>query len=188
MGESGTHKTRPSPGPIRTDMSRTWISIPNSTQGTSLTIGPFSTHPRTLTFRLILTPSVFLSQKSSLISKHALPQDGVRTSLELLETTRWFSRRSTYQLSATTSARPPSGPPDLAKGSSSTIRLSALVELTARTPAREMVEAPLSARASLTQLPTSRLVSLPGVSVVARTTHPVSMPPCPRVSAGLTTP
>merc|ERR1712062_685465 len=73
-------------------------------------------------------------------------------------------------------------------GSSWTIRLSALAELTARTPAREMVEAPLSARASLTQLPTSRLVSLPGVSAVARTTRLVSMPPCPRVSAGLTTP
>merc|ERR1712157_376866 len=126
------------------------------------------------TFRLILTPSVFLSQKSSLISKHALPQDGVRTSLELLETTRWFSRRSTYQLSA--------------RGSSWTIRLSALAELTARTPAREMVEAPWSARASLTQLLTSRLVSLPGVLAVARTTHLVSMPLCPRVSAGLTTP
>merc|ERR1712227_869000 len=138
----GTHRTRPSPGPIRTDMSRTWISILNSTLGTLPTIGPFSTHPRILTFRLILTPSAFLSQKSSLISKHALPQDGVRTSLELLETTRWFSRRSTYQLSATTSARPPSGPPDSARGSSWTIRLSALVELTARTPAREMVEAP----------------------------------------------
>merc|ERR1712157_700252 len=54
--------------------------------------------------------------------------------------------------------------------------------------AREMVEAPWSARASLTQLLTSRLVSLPGVSVVARTTHLVSMPLCPRVSAGLTTP
>merc|ERR1712217_319077 len=134
------------------------------------------------------TPSAFLSQKSSLISKHALPQDGVSTSLELLETTRWFSRRSTYQLSATTSARPPSGPPDLARDSSWTIRLSALAELTARTPAREMVEAPLSARASLTQLPTSRLVSLPGVLAVARTTHLVSMPLCPRVSAGLTTP
>merc|ERR1712013_794442 len=127
-----------------------WISILNSTLGTLPTIGSFSTHPRTLTHRLILTPSVFLSQKSSLISKRALPQDGVRTSLELLETTRWFSRRSTYQLSATTSARPPSGPPDSARGSSWTIRLSALVELTARTPAREMVEAPSSARASLT--------------------------------------
>merc|ERR1712012_1398860 len=55
--ESGTHRTRPSPGPIRTDMSRTWISILNSTLGTLPTIGPFSTHPRTLTFRLILTPS-----------------------------------------------------------------------------------------------------------------------------------
>merc|ERR1712223_678645 len=117
--ENGTHRTRPSPGPIRTDMSRTWISILNSTLGTLPTIGPFFTHPRTLTFRPILTPSAFLSQKSSLISKHALPQGGVRTSLELLETTRWFSRRSTYQLS---------------------------VELTARTPAREMVVAPLSAR------------------------------------------
>merc|ERR1712223_572463 len=76
----------------------------------------------------------------------------------------------------------------LARGSSWTIRLSALVELTARTPAREMVVAPLSARASLTQLPTSRLVSLPGVSAVARTTHLVSTPLCPRVSAGSTTP
>merc|ERR1712079_97241 len=133
-------------------------------------------------------PYAFLSQRSSSMDRHALPQDGERTSLELLETTKWFSRRSTYQLSAMTSARPPSGPPDLARGSSSTIRLSALVELTARTPARGMVEAPLSARASLTQLPTSRLVSLPGVSAVARTTHLVSMPRCPRVSAGLTTP
>merc|ERR1712107_647607 len=97
-------------------------------------------------------------------------------------------RRSTYQLSAMTSARPPSGPPDSARGSSWTIRLSALVELTARTPAREMVEAPWSARASLTQLLTSRLVSLPGVLAVARTTHLVSMPLCPRVSVGLTTP
>merc|ERR1712013_734951 len=60
--ENGTHRTRPSPGPIRTDMSRTWISILNSTLGTLPTIGPFSTHPRTLTFRLILTPSVFLSR------------------------------------------------------------------------------------------------------------------------------
>merc|ERR1712013_309749 len=145
-------------------------------------------NPRNLTFRLILTPSVFLSQKSSLISKHALPQAGVRTSLELLETTRWFSRRSTFQLSAMTSVRPPSGPPDSVRDSSWTIRLSALVESTARTPAREMVEAPSSARASLTQLLTSRLVSLPGVSAVARTTHLVSMPLCPRVSAGLTTP
>merc|ERR1712119_18976 len=45
-----------------------------------------------------------------------------------------------------------------------------------------------SARASLTQLHTSRLASLPGVSDVGRTTHQVSMPPCPRVSAGSTTP
>merc|ERR1712072_1678146 len=45
-------------------------------------------------------------------------------------------------MGAMTSARPPSGPPDSARGSSWTIRLSALVELTARTPAREMVEAP----------------------------------------------
>merc|ERR1712013_787427 len=116
--ENGTHRTRLSPGPIRTDISRTWISILNSTLGTLPTIGPFSTHPRNLTFRLILTPSVFLSQKSSLISKHALPQAGVRTSLELLETTRWFSRRSTFQLSAMTSVRPPSGPPDSVRDSS----------------------------------------------------------------------
>merc|ERR1711890_222598 len=53
---------------------------------------------------------------------------------------------------------------------------------------REMVAVLWSARASSTQLLMSRLESWLGVSDVARTTHRVSMPPCPRVSAGLTTP
>merc|ERR1712010_259411 len=116
------------------------------------------------------------------------PQGGERTSLELLAITRLCSRRSTCQLSAMTSARPPSEPPDLAKDSSLTTLSSALVELMARTLARETEAVHLSARASLTQLLMSRLASWLGVSDVARTTHRVSMPPCPRVSAGSTTP
>merc|ERR1711890_143954 len=117
-----------------------------------------------------------------------LPQGGERTSLELLEITRLFSRRSTCQLFAMTSVRPPSEPPGLARDSSLTTPSSALVESMARTHVREMVAVLWSARASSTQLLMSRLESWLGVSDVARTTHRVSMPPCPRVSAGLTTP
>merc|ERR1711936_207689 len=113
---------------------------------------------------------------------------GERMNLELQEITRLFSRRSTCQLLATTSARPPSEPPGLARDSSSTTPSSALVELMARTLAREMEAVLWSARASLTQLLMSRLVSWLGVSDVERTTHRVSMPPCLRVSAGSTTP
>merc|ERR1711910_108298 len=75
-----------------------------------------------------------------------------------------------------------------ARDSSSTTPSSVPVELMARTLAREMAAVLWSARASLTQLLMSRLVSWLGVSDVARTTHRVSMPPCPRVSAGSTTP
>merc|ERR1711970_644001 len=101
--------------------------------------------------------SAFPSRKNSLISRHALPQGGEKTSLELLETTRLFSRRSTCQLLAMTSARPPLGPPDLARDSSLTTPSSVLVELMARTLARGTEAVPWSARASLTQLHTSRL-------------------------------
>merc|ERR1711970_713069 len=120
--------------------------------------------------------------------KAALPQGGERTSLELLAITRLFSRRLTCQLLAMTNVRPPSEPPGLARDSSLTTLSSALVELMARTLARETEEVPWSARASLTQLHTSRLASWPGVSDVGRATHQVSMPLCPRVSAGSTTP
>merc|ERR1711992_494082 len=75
-----------------------------------------------------------------------------------------------------------------ARGSSLTTLSSALAELMARTLAREMEAALWSARASSTQRLTSRLASLLGVSVVVRTTHLVSTPLCPRVSAGSTTP
>merc|ERR1711930_7181 len=78
------------------------------------------------------------------------------------------------------------GPPGLARDSTLTTPSSVLVELMARTLARETEAVPWSARASLTQLHTSRLASLPGVSDVGRTTHQVSMPLCPRVSAGST--
>merc|ERR1712242_187723 len=186
--ENGTPRTRQSPGPTRTDMSRPWTSTQSSTQGTSLMIGQFFTSPKTLISRLILTLSVFLNQKSFSTDKAALPQGGERTSLELLETTRLFSRRSTCQLLAMTSARPPSEPPGLARDSSLTTPSSVLVELMARTLAREMEAVPWSARASSTQLLTSRLASWLGVLDVAKTTHQVSMPLCPRVSAGLTMP
>merc|ERR1712203_1088894 len=131
----------------------------------------FSTLPKTLTFKPTLTLSAFPNQRNSLISRHALPQAGEKTSLELLEITRLFSRRSTCQLSAMTSARPPSEPPGLARDSSSTTPSSVPVELMARTLAREMAAVLWSARASLTQLLMSRLVSWLGVSDVARTTH-----------------
>merc|ERR1711929_65376 len=134
------------------------------------------------------TQYVFLNQKSFLTDRPASPQGGEKTSLEQLEITRLFSRRSTCQLLVMTSARLPSEPPGLAKDSSLTTPSSAQVVLMARTPARETEAVPWSARASLTQLLTSRLASLPGVSDVGRTTHQVSMPLCPRVSAGLTTP
>merc|ERR1712083_859493 len=186
--ENGTPRTRQNPGPTRTDTFRPWTSTQSSTQGTSPTIGLFSMYLKTLTFRPTSILSAFPSQRSSLISRHALPQGGEKTSLGLLEITRLFSRRSTCQLSAMTSARPPSEPPGLAKDSSWTTLSSALVELMARTLARETVAVPWSARASLTQLLMSRLVSWLGVSDVVRPTHRVSMPPCPRVSAGSTTP
>merc|ERR1711989_133908 len=134
------------------------------------------------------TQYVFLNQKSFLTDRHALPQGGEKTSLELLEITRLFSRRSTCLLLAMTSARLPSEPPGSAKDASLTTPSSALVGLMARTPARETEAVPWSARASSTQLLMSRLVSLPGVSDVGRTPHQVSMPLCPRVSAGSTTP
>merc|ERR1712203_504743 len=170
------------------DTFRPWTSTLSSTQGTSPTTGQFSTPPKTLTFRLTLIQSAFPSQRNCLTSRHASPQDGERISLELLAITRLFLRRSTCQLLATTSARPPSGPPGLARGSSLTTLSSVLEELMARTLAREMEAAPWSARASSTQHLTSRLASLLGVSDVVRTTHLVSTPLCPRVSAGSTTP
>merc|ERR1711953_253442 len=186
--ENGTPRTRQSPDNTKTDTFRPWTSTLSSTQGTSPTTGQFSTLPKTLIFRLILTLCVFHSQRSSLMARAALPQGGERINSEPLAITRLFSRRSTCQLSATTSARPPSGPPGLARGSSLTTLSSALVELMARTLAREMEAALWSARASSTQHLTSRLVSLLGVSDVVRTTLLVSTPLCPRVSAGSTTP
>merc|ERR1711921_26802 len=99
--------------------------------------GLFSTLPKTLTFKPTLTLSAFPNQRNSLISRHALPQAGEKTSLELLEITRLFSRRSTCQLLAMTSVRLPSEPPDLAKDSSLTTPSSALVGLMEKTPARE---------------------------------------------------
>merc|ERR1712117_215802 len=75
--------------------------------------GLFCTPLKTLTFKPTLTQSVFRNQRNSLISRHALPQGGEKTSLELLEITRLFSRRSTCQLLAMTNVRPLLGPPGL---------------------------------------------------------------------------
>merc|ERR1711953_1326824 len=186
--ENGTPRTRQSPDPTRTDTFRPWTSTLSSTQGTSPTTGQFSTLPRTLTFRPTLIQSAFPSQRNCSTSRHASPQGGERIGSEQLAITRLFSRRSTCQLSAMTSVKPPSGPPGLARGSSLTTLSSALAELMARTLAREMEAALWSARASSTQLLTSRLASLLGVSDVVRTTLLVSTPLCPRVSAGSTTP
>merc|ERR1712212_698912 len=161
-------------------------STPSSTQGTSPTIGQFFMSLKTLISRPTLTLFVFLNQKSFSTDKAALPPGGERTSLELLETTRLFSRKSTCQLLAMTSVRPLSEPPGLARDSSLTTPSSVLVELMARTLAREMEAVPWSARASLTQLLTSRLALWLGVLDVAKTTHRVSMLLRPRVSAGLT--
>merc|ERR1719330_282119 len=147
--EDGTPRTKQSPDPTKTDTSRPSTSTQNSTQGTSPMTGLFSTLPKTLTFKPTLTLSAFPNQRNSLISRHALPQAGEKTSLELQEITRLFSRRSTCQLSAMTSARPPSEPPGLARDSSSTTPSSAPVELMARTLAREMEAVLWSARASL---------------------------------------
>merc|ERR1711953_966365 len=149
--ENGTPRTRQSPDNTRTDTFRPWTSTPSSTQGTSPTTGQFSTLPKTLTFRLTLTQCVFHSQRSSLMARAASPQDGERISSELLAITRLFLRRSTCQLLAMTSVKPPSGPPGLARGSSLTTLSSALEELMARTLARETVAVPWSARASSTQ-------------------------------------
>merc|ERR1711974_433763 len=186
--ENGTPRTRQSPDPTRTDTWGPWTSTLSSTQGTSQTTGQFSTLPKTLTFKLILTLCVFQSQRSSLMARAASPQDGEKTNSEPLAITKLFLRRSTCQLLATTSARPPSGPPGLARGSSLTTLSSALAELMARILAREMEAALWSARASSTQHLTSRLASLLGVSDVVRTTLLGSTPLCPRVCAGSTTP
>merc|ERR1712032_1002739 len=118
--ENGTPRTRQNPGPTRTDTSRPWTSTQSSTQGTSPMIGQFFTSLKTLISRPTLTQSVFLNQKSFSTDKAALPQGGERTSSELLEITRLFSRRSTCQLLAMTSARPLSEPPGLARDSSLT--------------------------------------------------------------------
>merc|ERR1719167_1011228 len=137
-------------------MSRPWTSTQSSTQGTLPTTGLFCTPLKTLTFKPTLTLSAFPNLRNSLISRPALPQGGEKTSSELLEITRLFSRRSTCQLLAMTSVRLPSEPPDLAKDSSLTTLSSALVVLMARIPARETEAVPWSARASLTLLLMSR--------------------------------
>merc|ERR1711988_1407332 len=74
----------------------------------------------------------------------------------------------------------------LDKSSSSMTLSSVLVALLEKTPAREMVVAPLSAPQSMTQTLTSRLVLLPGVLDVERMELQESMLMSARPHAGLT--
>merc|ERR1712151_158449 len=69
---------------------------------------------------------------------------------------------------ATTSARTSSGPPGWGRNTSSMTLSSAQEESMARTHAREMEEALLSAPLNMTLTPTYRLAWLPGVLAVGR--------------------
>merc|ERR1712126_309821 len=61
-----------------------------------------------------------------------------RISLELLDSTKWFSRRLTFLSSTMESVKTSSEPPDLDRSTSSMTPSCALEEFQARTPAREM--------------------------------------------------
>merc|ERR1712014_188660 len=120
----------------------------------------------TLFLTSTLTQPVCLPLTRSLMEQHVSPLDGARTSLELLDSTRWFSRRLIFLWSTMESVKTSSEPPDLDKSTSSTTPSCALEESPARTPARETEAAHLSAPQSMIPTPMSRLVSLPGALVV----------------------
>merc|ERR1712154_471637 len=105
------------------------------------------------------------------------PLGGARTSLDLQGNTRLYSRRLTSLLWVTTSARTSSGPPGWGRSTSSMTLSSAQEESMARTHAREMEEALLSAPLNMTLTPTYRLAWLPGVLAVGRM-HPRSVRLC----------
>merc|ERR1712012_17507 len=121
-----------------------------------------------------LTQLVCLQLTRSLMEQHVSPLDGARTSLELLDSTRWFSRRLIFLLSTMESVKTSSEPQDLDKSTSSMTLSCALEESPARTPARETEAVHLSAPPSTILTPMFRLVSLPGVLVVENKAPPES--------------
>merc|ERR1711983_366174 len=105
-----------------------------------------------------LTRPVFLLLTRSLMEQHVSPLDGARTSLELLDSTKWFSRRLIFLWSTMECVKTSSEPPDLDKSTSST------------TPSCALEESPQS----MIPTPMSRLVSLPGALVVENKAPPES--------------
>merc|ERR1711912_18977 len=73
---------------------------------------------KTLSLTVTLTQLVCLLLMNHLKDQHVLPQDGARTSLELLASTRWSSRKLISQLTALASVRTVLEPPDWDKSSS----------------------------------------------------------------------
>merc|ERR1719245_1160414 len=126
----------------------------------------YSSPMETLFLISTLTPPACQQLMRSLMEAHVLLLDGARISLELLDSTKWFSRRLIFLLSTMESVKTSSEPPDLDKSTSSMTPSCALEESPVRTPARETEAVHLSAPPSTTPTPMSRLVSLPGVLVV----------------------
>merc|ERR1719232_2383171 len=133
-----------------------------------------SSPTETLFLTSILTRPVFLPLTRFLMEQHVSPLDGARTSLELQDSTRWFSRRLIFLWSTMEYVKTSSEPPDLGKSTSSMTPSCALEEFPARTPARETEAVHLSAPPSTTPTPMSRLVSLPGALVVESKAPPES--------------
>merc|ERR1712227_1117140 len=133
-----------------------------------------------------LTRPVCLPLTRSLMAQHVSPQDGARTSLELQDSTKWFSRRLIFLWSTMESVKTSSEPPDSDKSTSSMTPSCALEESPEKTPARETEAAHLSAPPSTTPTPMSRLVSLPGALVVENKAPPEYTPMYARPPAGST--
>merc|ERR1719323_1603485 len=110
------------------------------------------------------------------MEQHVSPLDGARICLELLDSTKWFSRRLTFLSSTMESVKTSSEPPDLDRNTSSMTPSCALEEFLARTPAREMEAVLLSAPPSMTPTPMFRPVLWPGVLVVVSLAPPEFTP------------
>merc|ERR1711872_687139 len=136
--ESGTPSTRLNPIPIKTEMSRISPFTRSLMEETSRTTLLFSSQMETLFLISTLTPPACQQLMRSLMEQHVSPLDGARISLELLDSTKWFSRRLTFLSSTMESVKTSSEPPDLDRSTSSMTPSCALEEFLARTPAREM--------------------------------------------------
>merc|ERR1712112_684957 len=134
----------------------------------------FSSPTETSFLTSTLTPPACQQLMRSLMEQHVSPLDGARISLELLDSTRWFSRRLIFLWSTMESVKTSSEPPDSDKSTSSMTPSCALEESPARTHARETEAVHLSAPLSMIPTPMSRLVSLPGALVVENKAPPES--------------